>query len=45
MDWIDLAQATHYENNDGLLGFIKCGEMCEELRNYQLVKKDCAHLS
>jgi hypothetical protein len=32
MDWIDLAQgqvAGYCENNDGLLGFIKCGEMCE----------------
>ena len=32
MDWIDLAQgqvAGYCENNDGLLGFLKCGEMCE----------------
>jgi hypothetical protein len=42
MDWIDLAQeqvACYYENNDGLLGFIKCVEMCEELRNCQLSRR------
>ena len=48
MDWIDLAQgqvAVYREHSHGLLGFIKFGKMCEQLRNYQLVKKDFIRLS
>jgi hypothetical protein len=44
MDWIDLAQDREgsCEHANEPLGFIKCWEVLEWLRNWQLLKKGSA---